>query len=31
MCSAECEVAPGLNYGAVAEALMVLEPLDVVD
>lgn len=31
MCSAECEVVPGLNYEAVAAALMALEPLDVVD
>lgn len=31
MCSAEYGIAPGLNYGAVAEALVMLEPLDVVD
>lgn len=31
MCSAEYEIAPGLSYKAVADALMALEPLDVVD
>lgn len=31
MCSAEFEVAPGLNYEAAAAALMALEPLYVVD
>lgn len=31
MCSAAYEMTPGLNYEAAAEALMALEPLDVVD
>ena len=31
MCSTEYEIVPGLDYEAVAEALMALEPLDVVD
>ena len=31
MCSEEYKVGRGLNYEAVAEALMALEQLDVVD
>ena len=31
MCSTEYEISPGLNYEAAAAALMVLEPLNVVD
>lgn len=31
MCSTEYEIVLGLNYEAVAAALMALEPLDVVD
>ena len=31
MCSEEYKVGQGLNYEAATEALMALEPLDVVD